>query len=330
MNEFLSSLKSDLMDRRMLPLLALLGVALLAALAYAVLGGGAGSTPKPTAAIAPIAPGPTGPSLPVSQAPTNPHAAVSETTEGHRYQHHSGAHNPFAPIASAAKTTGSSAAAPSGAGSTSGAAPSTSSSTPSSPSSSGSGGSTGSGSSGGGTTPSEPPAEPAPTKPHKPKVVYAVDVIYGIAPPSPAQLSQLTPYTDLKRLEPLPSATNPRLIYAGVDASGKNALFTLTGEAILKGQGSCVPRPTQCEALALAVGQSEEFGYLEENGITVVYELKVVSITKRKASSATAARLNRSNHAGQALMRRLAPSFLRHLHFSSARGVLVYVTHHRR
>jgi hypothetical protein len=159
--------------------------------------------------------------------------------------------------------------------------------------------------------------------------VYAVSVIYGIAPPSPAQLSQLTPYTDLKRLEPLPSATNPRIVYAGVDASGKSALFTLAGEAILKGQGTCVPRPTQCEALALAAGQSEEFGYLEETGASVVYELKVVSITKRKASAATAARLNRSNHAGQVLMRRLAPSFLRHLHFSSARGVLVYATHRR-
>ena len=40
MNDFVNSLKSDLLDRRFLPVLALLGVALIAALAYAVLGAG--------------------------------------------------------------------------------------------------------------------------------------------------------------------------------------------------------------------------------------------------------------------------------------------------
>jgi hypothetical protein len=158
--------------------------------------------------------------------------------------------------------------------------------------------------------------------------VYVVDVLYGLAPTTPGQLSQLTPYAGLERLEPLPSASDPRIVYAGVDASGKDALFTLAGEAILKGQGTCLPRPTQCEALALAQGQTEEFGYLDASGQSVVYELKVVSIAKHQASAATAARLNRGVRAGQALMRRLAPAFMRHLRFSSARGVLVYATHY--
>jgi hypothetical protein len=315
-------LKSDLLDRRMLPLLALLGVGLIAALAYAVLGGGGSSSNAgPTASVTPTPVSPTGPSLPVSQAPADPHAAVAETTEGARYQHHSGAHNPFTPLASETKPAGDSTGSTSTGGSES--TTSAGGSSTSSQSGSSSGGS-------GETTPSEPPAQPAPTKPKKPKTVYVVDVLYGVAPTTPGQVSQLTPYAGLKRLEPLPSASHPRVVYAGVNASGKDALFTLAGEAILNGEGTCVPRPTQCEALALGTGQSEEFGYLEEDGQSVVYELKVVSINPRKANAATAARVNRLDRAGKALMRRLAPPYIRHLRFSSARGVLVYAAHRHR
>lgn len=333
MTEFLSSLKADLLDRRMLPLLALLGVGLAAAIAYVVLGGGGGSSSgggsrsTPSASVAPASPGSSGPSLPVTQAPANPNAAVAETTEGARYQHHSGAHNPFTPLAKA-KTASSSG----GSGSSGGSSSTAQSATPSSTGSTGS--SSGSGSSGagaGGATP-EKPAEPTPTKPqpHKPKTVYTVDVLYGVAPTVSGQVSQLTPFTGLKRMQPLPSAQDPRVVYAGVSSNGQDALFTLAGEAILKGQGTCVPRPTQCEAIALAQEQSEEFGYLEESGQTVVYELKVVSIAKHQASAARAARVNRLDRAGQVLMRRLSPYFLRHLRFSSARGVLVYATHRHR
>jgi hypothetical protein len=157
-----------------------------------------------------------------------------------------------------------------------------------------------------------------------------VDILYGLAPTTPGQLSQLTPYAGLKRLEPLPSASDPKLVYAGVSATGKGAIFTLTGEAILKGEGFCMPSATQCEAVDLAAGKSEEFSYVEADGTNAAYLLKVVSIAKRKASAATAARLNRRNHLGLKLMRHLAPAVLKHLRFSSAKGVLVYAVRGRR
>ena len=50
MTEFLQSLKSDLLSRRLLPLVALLGVALLAAVAYAVTGGSSPSSGRARAA----------------------------------------------------------------------------------------------------------------------------------------------------------------------------------------------------------------------------------------------------------------------------------------
>jgi hypothetical protein len=324
MNDLLHSLKSDLLDRRLLPFLVLLGAVLAAAIAYAVLGGGSSSPSAPAAAVAPAgrstAPTATGPALPVHQTPSDPHAAVAETTDGAKYQHHSGARNPFTPLASP-KTSSPPASTGGSPGSAGG------SSAPSSGSQSVPSGGSGAE---GGTTPATP-AEPAPpSKPQKPKTVYVVDILYGLAPTTPGQLSQLTPYAGLRRLEPLPSSSDPKIIFAGVSASGKGAIFTLAGEAILKGEGACLPSATQCEAVELAAGKSEEFAYVDANGQNAAYELKVVSIAKRKASAATAARLNRRNRAGAALLHRLAPAVLRRLRFSSAKGVLVYAVHHGR
>jgi hypothetical protein len=198
------------------------------------------------------------------------------------------------------------------------------SSSPSSPTASGGSGSGTGGSTGSGETKPTPP----PAKPHKTQPVYVVDVLFGLAPTTPGQLSQLTPYAGLKRLEPLPSSNDPLLVFAGVSQGGKGAVVALAREAILNGEGLCLPSATQCEALDLAVGQSEEFGYLEETGATVTYELKVVSIERQQASAARAARVNRRDRAGQALLRVLDPSILHRLRFSSARSVLVYVAHH--
>ena len=107
--------------------------------------------------------------------------------------------------------------------------------------------------SGGGTTPTPTtPTEPAARETAEARsTVYFVDVLYGLAPTTPGQLSQLTPYADLKRLEPLPSASDPRIVFAGVSDTGKGAIFTLAGEAILKGEGACMPSATQCEAVDL-------------------------------------------------------------------------------
>jgi hypothetical protein len=317
MNDLLSSLKSDLFDRRILPILLLLGVVLAGIIAYTVLAGGGSSSPAPAA----VAPAPSAPALPASsQAPVNPNAAVSETTDGARYQRQGGAHNPFVPLISTSpsKTVGATAkATPASAA----ASTTTSSPTTTSPSSAPTP------ASGGGTKPTQP-AQPTPAKPkHSSQPVYMVAVLFGIAPTTPEQLSQLTPYADLKRLEPLPSTSQPRIVFSGVAAGGKGAIFTLVGEAILKGEAACLPNATQCEAIELAVGQTEELSYVEPSGQSVAYELKIVSISKKEASAARAARLNRRDKAGQALLRRLDPAVLRHLRFSSAKGVLVYLAH---
>jgi hypothetical protein len=135
--------------------------------------------------------------------------------------------------------------------------------------------------------------KPAPKK--KPKTVYLVSAQFGLLPSTTTELAQLTPYSDLKRLQPLPSKDDQRLIFAGPRGDGKGAVFELAREAILKGQATCIPTASQCEAIDLEAGQSEELTYLEPDGQSVPYELKLVSITK-EAPTASAARVHRHHH----------------------------------
>ncbi len=275
MNEIVQSLKSDLLDRRLLPILLALGLLLAGAVAYVVLAGGGSSeagTPSAAAGAPNPAPVAAGPSLAVTQAPENPHAAVAETTDGARYRHKPGTRDPFTPLVS-----------PKAKSETASTGKTSSVSSPSSSSTS-TGGSE--------TTPSTP-VKPAPKK--KPKTVYLVTVQFGLLPSTTTELAQLTPYADLKRLQPLPSKDDQRLIFAGARGNGKGAVFELSREAILKGQATCIPSASQCEAIDLEVGQSEELTYLEPDSQSVPYELKLISITK-EAPTASAARVHHHHH----------------------------------
>jgi hypothetical protein len=310
MNEFLGSLKADLLDRRILPLVAVVLVALVAAIAYVALGGGSG-TAKPPAASVSATTGSTG--LAVSQA--TPETAVAEVTSGGSTQHHGSARNPFTPLPEAkAKTANVSSSTGSA------SSPTTSSSSSSSTSSTGS--STTSPTT---TTPTTTPTTPTkPATPAKPKTVYHVAVLFGV----PAIGTTLTPYENLKLMTPLPSAAQALIIFRGVTAGGKTATFTLVGEAILHGSGACLPSASQCEAIDLHAGQSEQLEYLSTSGQATSYELKIVSITSEKASSAAFKdALHGVSKAGRELLSHAGLQAIPYLHLSATAGVLVFAGH---
>jgi hypothetical protein len=311
MSELLNSIKADLTDRRLLPLVALVGVALIAALAYAVLGGSSGSnSPGPIAGVTPAV---QAGGLQVST--TTPDRSVAETTDGAKEQRSGKARNPFAPLPQA-KTAESTPAA---------------SSTPqaaSTETSSKSSGSTGSGSS------ETPKTEP--TKKAKPKKAgYHVAVLFGLFPAgASAETVTLTPYENLKLQTPLPSAKQALIVFRGVTAGGKSATFTLLGEAILHGSGACLPNASQCQAIDLKPGQVEQLEYLGSDGTIATYELRVVSITAAKASGASASASAASvkagwaeSKAGKELLRHSGLLALPFLRYSSQPGVLVFASH---
>ncbi|MGC2373035.1 MAG: hypothetical protein WA484_04080 [Solirubrobacteraceae bacterium] len=287
MTEFLQSLKSDLLSRRLLPLVALLAVALIAAVGYALTGGSPSSSPTPSGVVQ-SAPGPgAATTLPVSIAPSNPNQAVSETPAGSRYQSHGPTRDPFIPLPEPPKAQSASAA--------------TSSSSSSKSTGSGSGGSSSgkTGSSGGSSPGGKEAPAPAPKKPAKPQFPYIVSVLFGRASTTPGQPATLTPYENIKLLQAFPSKRNTLIAFERVTGNGDGAVFKLVVPPILRGSGICLPSTSECQTIDVQVGHAEELEYIEASGQPVLYELKVVSIVK-KSDGASTARAKRGAKTAQA------------------------------
>ncbi len=316
MNEFLSSVKDDLLDVRLRLVLIAVVAALGGAVAYAVLGGSSSSV-NPTASTAPASAGAAG--ISISQVTASATQPVTETTGGAAQKRGGPLRNPFTPLATA-KTPATTTSTPAA-------------STPSTPTS---GASTGSGSttSGGTTTPA---ATPKPTTPAKPKVTtrFRVTAQFGVLPaPSivgaPAEPAQLKTYPNMALNEPLPDKANAQLVYSGaVKHARLEAVFTLTGESILHGEATCLPSATQCEAIRLQVGQSETLESIQPDGSPVTYELKltaIVRITRTVAAASTAtahAALARESKAGRELLQRKGLTRASGLEYSPSQGLLV-------
>ncbi len=304
MSEFLKSVKADLTDRRLLPVVATVGVCLLAAVAYAVMGG---SSSKPSTAVSASVTSVTHTGGIVVSATTS-EKAVAETTNGVSEQRSGTARNPFAPIPGTTP-------------------PATSASTGSS--SSGSGSSTSSSGSGSSTPTEETKAPEESTKPPaKPKTrtVYHVAIEFGLFPAGATpETVVLTPYENLRLLTALPTAKQPLIVFRGVTSGGKAATFSIVGEAILHGVGTCLPSASQCQALDLKPGQSEMLEYLPPGGEPINYELRVVNIAASKAAAkASAAKAWGESRAGAEVLRRAGLEALPFLRYSSQRGVLVF------
>jgi hypothetical protein len=305
MTDFLNALKTDLSDRRLLPFVALVGVALLAAIGYVIVGGGSSSSSTPTATVAPVtASAPPSKLGSVSQTSTEKPAA--ETTEGTNAQHRGIARDPF--VALPVKTSKAAAAVTptTGGGSTPTTGGSSTTTTPK------------------GTTPSKP------STPAKPKTVYHVAVLFGVIPAgTDPQAATLTPYENLKLLTPLPSAKLPLIVYRGVTTAGHSATFTVVGEAILRGSASCLPNASQCAAIDLRPGQSEQLEYLPPSGgPSVLYELRVVTIAASKAHAGSVKSvLGGISKAGREVLRRSGLVAIPYLHYSKQLGVLAFSSH---
>ena len=275
MSEFLNAIKVDLLDSRRRPILAALVVAFVAALAYALLGGGSSS---PSLSPLPVQPGSAG--IPVSHAPANADQAVAETTSGASEQRTGSSRNPFEPLPGAGLTATATATA---------TAPATATAT--APSSSPTAAQPGSSAQGSGGTSSGTGTQKAST----PTVLirYHVTAQFGVVPPqvegAPPQPAELKTYRQLVLNQPLPSKDNAQLVFLGVVLrTGDEAVFALTGAAILHGDAVCLPSATQCRGIKLKVGQSETLDTFDASGNPVTYELKLAAIAKHEVSASVA------------------------------------------
>jgi hypothetical protein len=156
----------------------------------------------------------------------------------------------------------------------------------------GSGGSGDGGSGDGGSKPKSSSGDPLD--------VYHLSLRFGRA-----EATQLKTYHDVARLSPLPTADNPFFVYTGVLKDGKTAVFLLSSDATATGDGHCRPSPKSCQTIEVKQGDTEFFD-LTVDGEPVQYQLDVVKVFKKGASSATAAAAayGRHSNAGADMLRK--------------------------
>jgi hypothetical protein len=183
------------------------------------------------------------------------------------------------------------------------AAPSTKAPAAEQPAGSGSGGSDGSqpplapgGTGGSGGSGGSKPTTPA----GDPLDVYHLSLRFGRA-----EATQLKTYHDVARLSPLPTADNPFFVYTGVLKDGKTAVFLLSSDATATGDGHCRPSSKSCQTIEVKEGDTEFFD-LTVDGEAVQYQLDVVKVFKKGASTAAAAAAayERHSNAGADMLRR--------------------------
>jgi hypothetical protein len=173
------------------------------------------------------------------------------------------------------------------------------------PAGSGSGGSGGSdgsqpspssGGTGGSDNGSSKPTTPA----GDPLDIYHLSLRFGRA-----ESTQLKTYHDVARLSPLPTADNPFFVYTGVLKDGKTAVFLLSSDATATGDGHCRPSSKSCQTIEVKEGDTEFFD-LTVNGEPVQYQLDVVKVFKKGASTvaAAAAAYQRHSNAGANMLRK--------------------------
>jgi hypothetical protein len=151
-----------------------------------------------------------------------------------------------------------------------------------------------SGSSAGGspTSPTTPagPGTTAPTIPATPKKKYELNELTVRFGASDAASSP--PRKDVKRLQALPSNDLPVLIYLGVLADKKTAVFLVDSGVVGQGDGTCKPSRTTCETIRIRAGETEFFDVpADDSGDATAapaaqYQLDVLKIRKTTTSSA--------------------------------------------
>ena len=116
-------------------------------------------------------------------------------------------------------------------------------------------------SSGGGSpAPTDGPPTTTPAEPKKTYELYELTVRFG-----PSSDATRPPRKDVKRLHALPSSDEPVLIYLGVLADKKTAVFMVDSGVIAQGDGVCRPSRTNCETIHLKEGETEFFDVAVEN-----------------------------------------------------------------
>lgn len=83
---------------------------------------------------------------------------------------------------------------------------------------------------------------------------------------------------DVITRSPLPSTTDPFLVYLGNKPDGRSAQFLIASDAVPTGDGKCRPNPDLCEEIVMQAGETTFFDLTVPGGEVVQYQLDVVRV----------------------------------------------------
>ena len=262
---------SSLVQRRLLPV-AILLVAALAAVPFVL-----AKDPEP------VAPAPATPSadksLTADASLSDPVVALAEdgSTPKQRRRVLGASKNPFEPAAAPEPT-----ATPTPEGVSGGGAPvNTVGDTGGKPADVGGGTSAPAGGDAPVSVPGTPvaPAEPKPTY-----ELYSLTVRFGDSE------SDALERRNVPRLQALPSADEPVLVYLGPGKGGKTAVFMVDEGVVAQGDAVCKPSPANCETLHMRPGDTEFLDVTDEDGtVTAQFQLDLLKIKTSTTADAAAA-----------------------------------------
>ena len=271
MTDLLLDVWNDLREKRLAPVAILLAVALVA-VPLLLGGGGSSADPAPAAATA---------TQPKQQAPL-----VKAADEAKGGASDLGVFNPKDPFKPAIEPP------PPGSGTATVEKPSDS---PDKGGGSGSGPGEEKPGSGGGSpiTPGAPGPAPVapPSEGGRKSYTYVADIRFGRA-------GRERRHRGVTRLAILPSARNPMLVFMGVTADRKRAVFLLDSTSSQAGEGSCKPSGSTCSFLYLSAADDRDQHFFTDS-VGRDYGIHLLRLRRQEVRSGKASRARASRRGGR-------------------------------
>jgi hypothetical protein len=130
---------------------------------------------------------------------------------------------------------------------------------------------------------------------------YTVDLRFG-------EGGSVEAYKDVKRLDLIPNADNPKVVFLGVTTTGKTAVFLIDSNIGVDTAGKCRPSADECTFLYLRPDEDHDQALLTDSDGTV-YHLRLLSIHRVSVSSSNGSTGGGSGNAGGNSKSNRSPAF---------------------
>jgi hypothetical protein len=130
---------------------------------------------------------------------------------------------------------------------------------------------------------------------------YTVDLRFG-------EGGSVEAYKDVKRLDLIPNADNPKVVFLGVTTTGKTAVFLIDSNIGVDTAGKCRPSADECTFLYLRPDEDHDQALLTDSDGTV-YHLRLLAIHRVSVSSSNGSTGGGSGNSGGKSKSNRSPAF---------------------